>query len=54
MATVIVKNDEPIDKALKRFKKVSVYKRRESRKREYFMTKAEKRRYKNKVGGYRR
>ncbi|WP_342252244.1 30S ribosomal protein S21 [Spiroplasma endosymbiont of Amphibalanus improvisus] len=46
MATVIIKDGEPLDKALKRFQKESSYKRKEARKREYWMSKKEKRKYK--------
>lgn len=46
MATVVVKAGEPLDKALKRFNKVSSVKRKEARKREHWMSKKEKRRYK--------
>lgn len=46
MATVVVKEGEPLDKALKRFNKVSSVKRKEARKREHWMSKKEKRRYK--------
>ncbi|AHF57937.1 MULTISPECIES: 30S ribosomal protein S21 [Spiroplasma] len=46
MATIVVKNGEPLDKALKRFNKVSAVRRKEARRKEHFLSKKEKRRYK--------
>lgn len=46
MTTIIIKNGEPLDKALKRFNKITSIKRKEVRKREHWMSKKEKRRYK--------
>lgn len=46
MATVVVKNGESLDSALKRFQKVSSAKRKEARKREHYLSKKEKRKFK--------
>ncbi len=48
MASVIVHEGEPIDKALKRFQKVASANKAEARKREYYLSKKEKRIYKQK------
>ncbi|WP_031542763.1 30S ribosomal protein S21 [Mesoplasma photuris] len=48
MASVIVHEGEPIEKALKRFQKVAAGNKAEARKREYHMSKAEKVIYKQK------
>ncbi|WP_250136756.1 30S ribosomal protein S21 [Mesoplasma whartonense] len=48
MASVIVHEGEPIDKALKRFQKVASVNKAEARKREYYLSKKEKRIYKQK------
>ncbi len=42
MATVYVGPDETLDKALRRFQKVSARRRKEARQRQYFLTKKEK------------
>ena len=49
MATVIVKSDEGLESALKRFKKISAFKKRELKKRVHWMSKREKRLYKSKL-----
>ncbi|KAF5295332.1 hypothetical protein FQR65_LT19908 [Abscondita terminalis] len=48
MASITVREGEPIEKALKRFQKVAAASKAEVRKREYHMSKTEKRIYKQK------
>ncbi|QEH61828.1 30S ribosomal protein S21 [Spiroplasma chinense] len=48
MASVVVREGEPIEKALKRFQKVAASSKAEARKREYHLSKKEKRIYKQK------
>lgn len=48
MASVVVRDGEPIEKALKRFQKVAAASKAEVRKREYHLSKKEKRIYKQK------
>ncbi|ASP28175.1 30S ribosomal protein S21 [Spiroplasma corruscae] len=46
MASIVVKEGEPIEKALKRFQKVAAANKSEARRREYHLSKKEKRIYK--------
>ncbi|AHI53927.1 MULTISPECIES: 30S ribosomal protein S21 [Spiroplasma] len=48
MASVTLHEGEPIEKALKRFQKVASANKAEARKREYHLSKKEKRIYKQK------
>ncbi|WP_342268995.1 30S ribosomal protein S21 [Spiroplasma endosymbiont of Aspidapion aeneum] len=48
MPGIKVRDGEPIDKALKRFQKVAAVSKAESRKREYHLSKKEKRIFKQK------
>ncbi len=48
MAEIIVKNGESLDKALKRFNREASMIKKEIRKREYYLTKKEKRKLKSK------
>ncbi|WP_339022282.1 30S ribosomal protein S21 [Spiroplasma endosymbiont of Crioceris asparagi] len=49
MANIIVHEGESIEKALKRFQKVASQNKAEARKREYFLSKKEKKIYKQKM-----
>lgn len=48
MASIVVHDGEPIEKALKRFQKVAASNKAEARKREYHLSKKEKRLLKQK------
>ena len=50
MTRVIVKDEENLEKALKKFKRLSSFKRREIKKRKHYMSKKEKRIFKQNKG----